>query len=207
MTQHTRAWKFGILAILAGFTLGMAGCFPDKPGNQQVSQQGVNANTPPPDPILEKRKQELATFHDSCVEVFSKQVGFGVSRMPRPSHFQGPFPVLASLTYSQGGEEAPKEPWKVEKMELIGQVDGITPQAYTLPTTPFGKPPTRPLDAIENAMVTTLKEGGSLQTQIGPDQIRMVGPIRARGACVTCHKVQENTLLGAFTYILVPSKP
>ncbi len=40
-----------------------------------------------------------------------------------------------------------------------------------------------------------------------PDQIRMVGSLRASQNCLDCHSVRRGELLGALTYELIPVRP
>ncbi len=67
-------------------------------------------------------------------------------------------------------------------------------------------PPTRPLDAFEVAALKRLQAGVEVVAGVDHGQMRVLGAVRARESCVKCHEgTSVGTLLGAFTYSLVPS--
>src|SRR5207237_541187 len=63
------------------------------------------------------------------------------------------------------------------------------------------KLPTRPLEAFETRAIDELKKGKELLVETSAGEMRMVGAIRAKEACIACHKSNKvGDLLGAFTY-------
>lgn len=63
----------------------------------------------------------------------------------------------------------------------------------------------RGLDPFETMAVDRLKQGDDLTVKTEPDEMKMVGAIRARAECLSCHKnAKVGDMLGAFTYTLIP---
>ena len=60
----------------------------------------------------------------------------------------------------------------------------------------------RPLDGFEREALAKLRRGEDLIVQEAPQQMRMLGSIRAVHQCLDCHSVQRGELLGAFSYRL-----
>lgn len=68
----------------------------------------------------------------------------------------------------------------------------------------------RPLTALETNAVTALRAGRDLVTtkQTTPDSgdhLLVLGALRATRDCMKCHECAEGTLLGAFSYTLLPA--
>jgi len=64
--------------------------------------------------------------------------------------------------------------------------------------------PTRPLDGFERDALEKLRGGEELVVEENPDELRMLGPLRALEECRHCHEVKADELLGAFSYRLRP---
>ena len=63
--------------------------------------------------------------------------------------------------------------------------------------------PKRPLGEFETAALAKLRDGDDVVLQASSQEMRVLGAIRARNECLSCHKSAEvGTLLGAFTYTL-----
>ena len=62
--------------------------------------------------------------------------------------------------------------------------------------------PKRPFDRFETEALEKLREGNDLMVRISEQEIRAFGAVRARNECLSCHKVEVGTMLGAFTYTL-----
>ena len=58
------------------------------------------------------------------------------------------------------------------------------------------------LDAFEKEALELLRKGDEVVLRSDDRKLRMFGAIRARKDCLSCHKGQVGTLLGAFTYTL-----
>jgi len=60
----------------------------------------------------------------------------------------------------------------------------------------------RPPDDFETAALVKLRAGDDVALQASDRTLRVLGAIRARSQCLECHKVEEGTMLGAFSYTL-----
>lgn len=127
-------------------------------------------------------------------------------------------PGSGMLTLADGSKlPAYEHRWNTVERKLIGLL-GESPAVYVheqvnlhkLMSKPGGSGnamPKRTPDAFETRALAKLKEGMEVVASTGRDDMRMVGAIRARADCLSCHKVQTGDLLGAFTYTLKSAPP
>jgi hypothetical protein len=64
--------------------------------------------------------------------------------------------------------------------------------------------PTRALDRFEVEGLVQLRRGAGLVVRTTPEEMRLLGAVRARKQCLACYGCKEGDLLGAFTYTLTP---
>jgi hypothetical protein len=200
------------LLIAAGVCVAFIGC----------QQQTSTDTDPEPNPLearlLEanaKRERALASHHDRCVEIFVKTEGAGDRRLVILRHRPDGFPPSLHLpavvtTDATGGTLAEVEsPWRMERVELVSLLNHETPGVYPAEGAmrPGRKAPKiRDLDDFERTALTALRNGEQVRWADTPGQIRMLGAIRMRHDCKSCHDKPEGTLLGAFTYVLKPGE-
>jgi hypothetical protein len=67
--------------------------------------------------------------------------------------------------------------------------------------------PTRPLDTFELEALHALYGGEDLSFDAKPNEIRMLGAIRAVKQCLSCHDCNRGDSLGAFSYAFRPQRP
>jgi hypothetical protein len=60
----------------------------------------------------------------------------------------------------------------------------------------------RELTPFETEALKKLREGSDVVLQSSAKEMHVLGAVRARKDCLTCHEVKEGFLLGAFTYTL-----
>jgi hypothetical protein len=155
-----------------------------------------------PDPasgIVRKAEPDFVRAHDDNTLTFLNPTGFGYG--PDRAHIFG----FKPHRFSQP-QESPVR-WRVQRLELLSLLKYGEPRAYVsdkLPTMDeLRDAPTRSLDAFEQEALTNLYAGEDVMVREGPDQVRMLGSIRAVKQCVRCHEVERGVLLGAFSYRLV----
>jgi hypothetical protein len=109
------------------------------------------------------------------------------------------------------GDAAKHEQWQLVKLELISLLKQAEPVAYVSESLPqmdqLQDVPTRSLDPFERQAIQQLREEEDLVIDAQPARLRMVGSLRATNDCRACHQVPRGTLLGAFTYELLPKGP
>ena len=111
--------------------------------------------------------------------------------------------------------------WTLREMHLIGLIVHKGPAVYSgeikrdhptrhgkprneqLPISMSGKSIIRHPDEFEAAALKELQDGNRLKVRTTSNEMRIVGAIRARAECTTCHECAPGSLLGAFTYTLV----
>jgi hypothetical protein len=98
------------------------------------------------------------------------------------------------------------ESWTIQNLQLVSLLKHAEPAVYVSENLPRMKElhavPTRKLAPWEAEMLTDLQQGAELRILAGPEQIHMLGAIRAARPCLACHAVQHGQLLGAFSYLL-----
>lgn len=103
------------------------------------------------------------------------------------------------------------EQWQLVKLELVSLLKHVEPVAYVSEVLPqmdrLQDVPTRPLDPFERQAIQQLRADKDLVVDAQPARVRMVGSLRATNDCRACHQVPRGTLLGAFTYELLPAVP
>jgi hypothetical protein len=125
-------------------------------------------------------------------------------------------------TLRRGGAEVAvrERVWTIRDRQLVSLLKPNSPAVYVL--RPVGKhiprgaerfaadaarengpaPQVRKLDDFEAAALATLREGKDLVVRTTPDEMRLLGAVRARDGCLKCHGCERGDLLGAFTYTL-----
>lgn len=193
------------LALLAATLVTTAGLPPDE-------QPKPEAQQPPPAPTV---PPELEKMHAEELHHFATSPGFGRGRMdylPRWSavtlagkRYQVVRPDLIALetkptAYLNSGAES------ISMAVLTNKASKV-------------HLPTRPITSEESLAITELRDGKDIVQQAGKTQIqpngarssvevpviRVVGAMRATAGCAKCHEVPQGTLLGAFSYTLVPA--
>lgn len=96
--------------------------------------------------------------------------------------------------------------WAIVKLELIGILRHSQPVAYVSDHLPqldeLSKYRVRDLTDFEESALAQMQSGENCVIDDQPDQILMVGSLRASEDCLQCHRVPQGTLLGALTYEL-----
>jgi len=104
-----------------------------------------------------------------------------------------------------------QDKWIVSKLELISLLKHEKPAAYISDNLPRMKElteaDTRELDQFEADALKKIEAGEDVITKASLNHIYMVGSVRARKQCVSCHYVKEGDLLGAFSYELDRTPP
>ena len=100
--------------------------------------------------------------------------------------------------------------WQVVRLELVSLLKHETPVAYVSNHLPqmdkLKDAATRPLNGFEQGAIDRLRTDEDLVIDESPNQIRMVGSLRAGKNCLECHSVRRGELLGAFSYELAPER-
>ncbi len=156
---------------------------------------------------------DLSKMHDAYFNDFASKPGFGASRiqfLPPQDYF-----TLNGETY------------RFAAPDLLGLEDEplayMRPWSETITMTVVSKKESRALlkrralTAAETRAVAELRAGKELVTVPGLLAIKTehgtstvagllaVGALRAKTHCAECHQCKEGTLLGAFSYLLVPT--
>jgi hypothetical protein len=102
--------------------------------------------------------------------------------------------------------------WLLQDRQLVGLVVAETPAVYLItpknqydlmkPKFDGATAPKRLLDAFETEALAKLRGGDEVALRADDTDMRMLGAIRARKDCLSCHRVEVGTLLGAFSYTL-----
>jgi hypothetical protein len=124
-------------------------------------------------------------------------------------------PVHESMKLKDGTIKAVKEQiWRMEKQELMSVNAAGGPVVYLInPETRHAlmkankefrgeTAKKRELTEFETAALKKLRDGDDVVLQSSEKEMHVLGAVRAREECLTCHKVEAGTLLGAFTYKL-----
>lgn len=178
----------------------------------------------PPDTEQQKQKtiKELNAIHENFETEFAITPGNGMSRRVEiQRHYLRDKSIFA---FKIGGET-----WRIENFDLIGMLSAA-PRIYTTPVLTdanktkseirklarLAKP--READRFEGDALGQVSRTGTLVTDIGSDEIRMVGALHATADCLKCHservaetgktrKIEVGDVLGAFTYRLTRVNP
>jgi hypothetical protein len=145
---------------------------------------------------------DLLPVHDDNTVDFLNPLGFGYIR--DREHVAGFQPHQF-----HDGPRAP-QPWRVNRLELVGLLKYEEPVVYLSMNFPrmdeLSQAPTRSLDGFEKEALAGLSRGEDLMVQETPQQMRMLGSLRAGQQCLRCHRVQRSDLLGAFSYQMLAEK-
>lgn len=99
--------------------------------------------------------------------------------------------------------------WQVVRLELVSLLRHDQPRVYVAHTLPLMEQlaglSTRPLDSFEQQALIKLQHDLDTVIDISENRITMLGAVRAGRRCLECHEGQRGTLLGAFSYELVPA--
>lgn len=192
------------LALLSAALVATAGLPPEEQPKSEAQQ-------PPPAPAI---PPELEKMHASQLQVFATSPGFGPvrNRLRRISvditlageRYQVFWPDLIALetkpvAYLTIGEDA------VNMATITNKAAKVHLR-------------TRPITSLESRAITELRAGKDLvqeadllktqpilaKSPVEIPVIRVIGAMRATAGCAKCHEVPQGTLLGAFSYTLVP---
>jgi hypothetical protein len=108
--------------------------------------------------------------------------------------------------------------WTISSFELIGLWRRKTPLVLehrpqrTIKNweatghEPMLRVPTRSVSHMEKEMLSKIENGASLVANHDSDgsTVQLLGAIRAKESCTTCHDAKAGALLGAFTYRIEP---
>lgn len=122
-------------------------------------------------------------------------------------------PVAEILTLGDGTQLQRRERvWLLQNRQLVGLTAESGPAVYLnspknqhelMKPKPDGATvPKRPLDKFETEALERLRAGDEVALRSSDRELRMLGAIRVRQDCLSCHKVEVGHLLGAFTYTL-----
>ena len=158
-----------------------------------------------------KRFESLESMQDAYFSLFRSKPGFGASRIQTfPPHDEV---TLGGYTYQFtspdliGLEDEPLAYHRRLEMISMAELTNRTSRASLQ---------RRPLTADETRAVAELRTGKNMAafpipigivTPQGTNEVTgllAVGALRARTECAQCHQCKEGTLLGAFSYQLVP---
>ena len=168
-------------------------------------------------PLLPLRR-DLVGLNSHVVHNFADTPRFGLVKSLdqvagfEPHAFRRPLQMPADAADRPKPGEEPRT-WKLARLELVSLLKHPTPRVYeseqlpTMEELSSSNAKTRPLNAFETAALVVLREGHHVQTSSTPNRITMLGPIRANQACMQCHEVPFDTLLGAFSYELRRDPP
>jgi hypothetical protein len=152
----------------------------------------------PPDKSPNSLRRDTDRLHENSLLSFLNPITFGyVEDIKHVTGFQ-----------PHAFRYAPSAPrtWHIDKLELVSLLKHEEPAVYLSEHLPrmseLRDAPTRPLDDFEKQALAALQKGEDVQVQTSPDQIRMLGAIRAVKQCLKCHDVERGYLLGAFAYDL-----
>lgn len=158
----------------------------------------------------------LAVAHAAYTEDFAKKPGFGSSRivfLPGQDYV-----TIDGRTYRFNTPELLGLENKPVAYQRAGGIQNLS-VAVMSKAELRSRLARRPLTSVESNAVVQLRAGKDLVTR--PEQykthvssgravgrtmgIRAIGSLRAQANCAQCHGVKEGTLLGAFSYALVPT--
>jgi hypothetical protein len=98
------------------------------------------------------------------------------------------------------------ERWTVQSLELVSLLKYAESAVYLSEYLPrmdeLREAPTRKLNSFELHALASLRRGEDLVVESDPNEIRMLGSIRAVNVCTSCHEANRSDLLGAFSYRL-----
>lgn len=194
------------IALLAVVIVATAGLPPEE--QKSAKPAPPPAQKPPAEPL----PQALVDFHAAHIHEFETTPGLGFARMIRMP-FSTPV-TLAGVEYrSSKPDLIALETKPVAYRSVAGEMIGLRNLTNR---TARASLPVRPITAEENSAIAELREGAHLVRQEATIKarttngiadvaaLRVVGALRAKATCARCHECPEGTLLGAFSYTLMP---
>jgi hypothetical protein len=125
-----------------------------------------------------------------------------------------PHAAVSTVRWDYDVYRAPVQPeWQVMQLELVSLLKFDDYRVYISDKLPnmseLVDADTRPLDSFETVSLGALFEGEFIVAQESPNEMRLLGAVRAAEKCIDCHSVKPGELLGAFSYRLqrVASEP
>jgi hypothetical protein len=113
--------------------------------------------------------------------------------------------VAGFLAHQVEATPASIDPWKFQRVDLIGVLLGKAPRVYVSDQLPsmekLHETPTRTLDEFEERGLQALREGEDLYQREFGDKLRVIGSLRNSKQCMDCHGKGRGQLLGAFSYV------
>ena len=147
-----------------------------------------------------------ADLHAHFLNQFRAAVGLGVIRMPS---LRAPFNRLLTLRVPNS-EDPSADPvvlhYGLADPELIGIATRATPVAFVArhEADASAATRTRPLTALEQRALTTVRAGSNVTGETTSDGRHVVGAVRATSECLACHATfKTGDLLGALSYRLI----
>lgn len=131
-------------------------------------------------------QQKLNIIHRRFEKDFGKSAGNGFSRMAHINSVRDP----RLFQFVQKNNS-----WEIKEVALIGMLTGDA-TIYQTPDLPkhkgmakdeLAQDNIRQADEFEKVAIAKVQHDGLLVTEIGKDEIRMVGALRATENCLKCH--------------------
>ena len=205
-SRRVRPALFG-LALLAVALVASAGLPPEE--SKTAKPAPPPAQKPPGEPL----PQALVDFHAAHIHEFETTPGLGFARMIRMP-FSTPL-TLAGVEYRTSKPDLiALETKPVAYHSRTGEMIGLRNLTNR---TSRASLPVRPITAEETSAIADLREGAHLvqqkttlktHTRSGIAEVPallVVGALRAKATCARCHECPVGTLLGAFSYTLMPT--
>jgi len=96
--------------------------------------------------------------------------------------------------------------WKLNQMQLVSLLLHEEARVYVSENLPDMEElsgadvETRGLSPFETDALERMRADENIVTRATPNRLQMMGALRATQECMQCHNVQEDELLGAFSY-------
>lgn len=170
---------------------------------------------PPPENTLGDSRGML-DFHRQAKSSFLDPRGWGYVRNQREVIGFAPHAMRQHSKFSLEMHSDVDGVWRLSRLELMSLLRHERPRVYVSRKLPnmerLEDVPTRELDRFEAAALPRLEGGEPIVIHSDVNTTRMLGAIVAGKACLQCHTVPEDFLLGAFSYQLdrrvpLPERP
>ncbi|MDB2687222.1 hypothetical protein N9Y42_08410 [Mariniblastus sp.] len=179
--------------------------FPDPDHFLQLSKNGL----PKQQLVSEFNRRTTGRFinHMGFVKNLDEVAGFETHHLKMPGNWDQN--LRSGMTYadqSDNDKYSDGPNWKVNQLQLVSLLMHDQPVVYVadelpnMDTLSSANAETRSLNAFETDGLEKLQAGESMHIQATRNRIEMMGAVRAGVTCRQCHAVQENELLGAFSY-------
>ncbi len=216
-----------VFAVVSGFGVGRMPMFPPRL-DLQLLEYGENAlprliaaPALPDDLTLledtphrndarlrktESHQESLLLMHDHGIARFLNPASLGyIAGNQRAAGFVSHRFGKAQLALTAGDSH---RGWRITRLELVSLLKHKEPRVYVSAELPrmdkLKQVPTRELSEFEQQALTKLWYDEDVVVAEQPDQILMLGALRAQETCLKCHSVKAAQLLGAFSYELRP---